>query len=207
MSPRILLPILLVLGFAGAAAGDDLEDREWQHVRDALFMALPDSTYDGDRVTRWVDQPLVLMLGATDDDRAFLAEMANEFNRLLGPVAIRIEDEDEDAANIGILIASSRMFPALANRHGMQASRHPRRRPSWPRISSGERSRLPSCNEFHSMQLGIRSSGLGIERLEGIAVALEDLLAADFQGRRHHAVIDGEGFLRDDEPLDPLDYR
>ena len=122
MSPRILLPILLVLGFAGAAAGEDAEDREWQHVREALFTALPDSTYDGDRVTRWVDQPVVLMLGATDDDRAFVADMVNDFNRLLGPVAIRIEDDDKDAANIGILIASSRMFPALANRHGMQAS-------------------------------------------------------------------------------------
>lgn len=104
------------------AAADDLEDREWRHVRDALFMALPDSTYDADRVTRWTEQPVVLMLGATDGDRAFVKRMVNDFNRVLGPVAIRIEEKDKDAANVGLLIAPSRMFPALANRHGMQAN-------------------------------------------------------------------------------------
>ena len=57
-------------GFVRQPLGDDAEDREWQHVREALFTPLPDSTYDGDRVTRWVDQPVVLLLGATDDDRA-----------------------------------------------------------------------------------------------------------------------------------------
>jgi len=103
------------------AADQPPSETEWWHVRDALFTALPDSTYDGEKVTRWVEQPILILLGATDEDRAFVAETVADFNRLLHPLEIQIEEENEGAANIGILVASSRMFPRLANRHGMQA--------------------------------------------------------------------------------------
>jgi hypothetical protein len=120
---RVFLFFLFLALQGGSAIADQQpSETEWWHVRDALFTALPDSTYDEERVTRWVEQPVVVVLGATDEDQRYVKETVNEFNRLLGPVAIRIEAEDDIDANIGILIAPNRLFPQLASRHGMQVN-------------------------------------------------------------------------------------
>ena len=122
MTARRLLVFLFSACLTGPAVAGDAIETEWWHVRDALFTALPDSTYDEEKVTRWVEQPVVILLGACDGDRAFIAKTVADINRLLWSVTIRIEEENEGEANIGILVASSRLFPRLANRHGMQAN-------------------------------------------------------------------------------------
>lgn len=120
--------LLCALGiwFAGLglalAVTDDKTEREWRHVHDVLFTALADSTYDGDRVTRWREQPVLILLGATDEDRAFVARAVEKLNPLLGEFPIRIEEVDRGNVNVGILFADSQMMPALAARHGMQVN-------------------------------------------------------------------------------------
>jgi len=120
-------PLAFVLTFwlAGAelafANTEEQSEREWRHVREVLFTALEDSTYDGGRVTRWAEQPVLILIGATDEDRAFVARALDKLNPLLGRFPIRVEEVDKGNVNVGILFASSGMMPALAARHGMQA--------------------------------------------------------------------------------------
>ncbi len=103
------------------ADSEEQSEREWRHVREILFTALEDSTYDGGRVTRWAEQPVLILIGATDDDRAFVARALGQLNPLLGRFPIRVEEVDKGDVNVGILFATSGMMPALAARHGMQA--------------------------------------------------------------------------------------
>ncbi len=113
--------LILCLAHVASASADTLREREWMHVRDVLFTALADSTYAGDRVTRWDEQPVVILIGATDEDRDYVARAIARWNRLMGDLPIRIEDVDQVNVNIGILFATSETMPAMAARHGMQA--------------------------------------------------------------------------------------
>jgi hypothetical protein len=120
---RMTIGCFLWIASSAAAAGEALSqtEREWQHVREVLFTALEDSTYDGERITRWDEQPVLILIGANDDDRAFVERTLRRLNLLLGRFPIRIEEVDKGNVNVGILFASSQLMPAMAARHGMQA--------------------------------------------------------------------------------------
>lgn len=120
---RFLIAFALWVAVASAARADDGEqrEREWRHVRDVLFTALADSTYEGNRVTRWDEQPVVILIGAKDEDRALVRRAIEKWNPLMFDFPIRIEEVDKGNVNIGILFASRQNMPAMAARHGMQA--------------------------------------------------------------------------------------
>ena len=121
MMRGLIAGLILWLVGVGPVSADPLREREWHHVRDVLFTALADSTYAGDRVTRWNEQPVVILIGASGEDRAYVMRVIETWNRLMGESPIRIEDVDRGQVNIGILFATSETMPAMAARHGMQA--------------------------------------------------------------------------------------
>ena len=123
MTVRIFAAIAVCVAWIDAACADagDRREREWRHVRDVLFTALDDSTYEGNRVTRWDEQPVIILIGAKDEDRALVNRAIEKWNPLLHDFPMRIEEIDRGDVNVGILFASRQNMPAMAARHGMQA--------------------------------------------------------------------------------------
>lgn len=97
-----------VLGFAAAAGAEtgsaaavaDDNDRDWRHVRAALFGA---SAGDSRRVARWRAPPILALFGARAADRAFVAGLVADANRVLAGRRIRIEaPRPRSTAGIGL---------------------------------------------------------------------------------------------------------
>lgn len=88
-------------GSAAAVADDD--DRDWRHVRATLFGAPDGAAGDSRRVARWRAAPTLALFGARAADRAFVAGLVADANRVLAPGRIRIEaPRPRSTAGIGL---------------------------------------------------------------------------------------------------------
>ena len=100
--------VLGVLGLAAAAGAEtgsaaavaDRSDRDWLHVRATLF---GDSAGDSRRVARWRAAPTLALFGARAADRALVAGLVADANRVLAGGRIRIEaPRPRSTAGIGL---------------------------------------------------------------------------------------------------------